>query len=391
MHRITYYLLIATILLSFQSTAQLDSVYIKGDVKVGKIFLNAQNSYFSSFKLISNDKSLWINLEEVDSVTFNRTRYVVKTFEIADNDYTALTKIFFQGEYALAITWSDKLGEVYLKVQDDRSDLITEANTRSLLEGSLNYDWQGFKLSMQSLLIVAMSYHEQNLIPFNLTNSKRGKQLVKNSYLGVRLNIGNRNTVLELNNRDYKQSEFTSSLAIFYRLSGERFFFEPSIEFVSVESNADSLNPITPQRAVTQQHISHLEIGADFGIYLLKNPKFQPYITLGWFRPIDAGYENTIVSDNPFNSYTLKNSEYSYDISPGIGIQSSTRHMSFMIGMTYYHLRAVSAIQNKYVSQVYSSLFNRTFEENITDNIGGRYADQGLKFEFSLALKISGK
>ncbi|MEQ8546770.1 MAG: hypothetical protein RIC03_02615 [Cyclobacteriaceae bacterium] len=79
--------------------AQKDTDFIEGDYKAGFVKLNAQNTYFSSFSLLANEKTERIRLEAIDSLTMNTARYIVLNFYLRQNQYTALSKLFFWSIY----------------------------------------------------------------------------------------------------------------------------------------------------------------------------------------------------------------------------------------------------------------------------------------------------
>jgi len=59
-------------------------------------------------KLLFNDKTERIRLGSVDSLITNTAHYKVPDFYLGQNQYSALSKLLFRGEYSVYHTYSDR-------------------------------------------------------------------------------------------------------------------------------------------------------------------------------------------------------------------------------------------------------------------------------------------
>lgn len=373
-----------------------DRLYFQGQERVGKILLNGQNPYFSLFKFSDANDTEVVKLLEVDSVLYKKAPLFQISFTLGENNYQALAKRYFKGTYDLYITWSDKFGELLIKQEGDSLVVITDFNKKLLfpfLDFSSN---SGVGLNINSLRLASEKMHERNNLQFESYPASRSRGIAESIDIGMRFNQSYIQSTYRFITTDYEMKPTNINSELFMRVNGKRFFFEPVLRF---NRNSNTIEGVSfsegfqrSPKVHVENKVKRTELGADFGVYLTKSRKVQPFLKLGWYTVLSNNLQSSVLFDSS-NTFTYRTriSDFSYNMSPGIGIRSELENLVFYVSMSYYQYDEKFSGSLLYESEEFSRILNRNIEVDKNFGFSGSYNEKVWRLELALAYKIFSK
>jgi hypothetical protein len=339
--------ILLTLLISLASLslkAQKDTVFQRAAYDIGNIKLNSQNAYFSSFSVLVGEELKRYRLKEVDSLTMNGARYLTLGFNIGNNQYQSISKRYFKGSYELYVTWSDQHGELQLLKTNDTVRIINEQNKSMLFDfNRTDLQASNVKMTSKSLTKMAEKMHTLNGQSFVKYRKQKGSGLVKQLHIGLRIANTNKSWDQSFNDQIFEDKLTDSSIDIIARAEGRFLFFEPSLKIINTTYNMDSVFfEDVPKFNITRERRG-VVLSTDFGLYILKNPFFRPFIKVGLSFPMATKYSiNYVTANNSIDnySYILNYGNLKYGPSFGAGVKTSIKSISAVLSYTIQNVSA---------------------------------------------------